>query len=105
MGVRAAAAATRSCLQEFAEVGGRLERADIDPILGGNLERCAGRVELDIGALGQLGPDLPRDHGHALGGVGAEVEFAGVENADGLAPSLALEADALNLSLEVHVVF
>jgi hypothetical protein len=91
-------------LQKFAEVGGRLERADVERILGWDLERRAGGVEVEIGTAGELGPDLARDYGHALGGVGAEVELARVENADGVASPLALETDALNLSFEVHVV-
>jgi hypothetical protein len=60
---------------------------------------------LEIGAAGELGPDLARDDGHALGRVGAEVELAHVEDADRLAPPVALETDALNLSFEVLVVF
>ena len=52
----------------------------------------------------EAGFEFAADHGHALGAAGGEAVGAGLDDADGLAAAIALEAEALHVAVEVGVV-
>src|SRR5689334_8513779 len=88
--------------QELAQVRARLGRAHVEAGLAGDLEVRAGRIAAPLAAR-EPHLELTADHGHALGGIGAEVKLAAVDHAGGRAPPVALELDALNVPLEIAV--
>src|SRR5512142_1590618 len=94
----------RARLQVLAEVRHRRLRLHVEAALRRDLEDRSRGVGAERRGAGVLHPQLTRGHGHALGGVGAEVELAHVDDAHGGTPAVPLEPDALDLPLEVGVV-
>src|SRR5687768_9421397 len=109
--VRGARIAMPSRLEKLAAVRGRFQRLDVEAALGRHLEGGPRRIappfraRPDVGPAGQAGQQLAADDRHPFRPVGAEVVFAGADDADGAPPSVALEPQALHVAVEVAAVF
>jgi len=69
-----------------------------------DLEGGAGRVHAPLRRAAEPHRHLTAHDGHALCAVGVEVKLADVDDSDRVRSAVAVEADALNLAVEIAVV-
>src|SRR5580698_217638 len=89
--------------KEFAEIRRGVPRAYVEAALCRDLERGARGIRPPH--VADLRIELAADDAHPLGRLRPEVVLAGRDDARGHAATMPLEADALDLAIEVGVVF